>query len=271
MFSSPKKVEIKRRIPASEPNILYKNPKAQYINEDAGKIHEYFHLFPEKIDIIFHLAAHARIQPSFKSPLSTLRNNSITTAAICEFARHKGAKVIYAGSSSFYAGVFENPYSFSKWQGEQVCEMFGKIYNLPYVITRFFNVYGQRQPTIGKFATIIGIFERQFKEGKNLTIVGDGEQRRDFTHVQDICSGLIELAFSENQGIYNLGTGINYSINELADIVINFAGHKNIKKTYLPQRPGEARVTLADISKTLKETNWKPKYNLETYLKEKIK
>ena len=214
------------------------------------------------VDIIYHIAAEARIQPSFEDPLYTCENNSYGTALVCEYARKCGAKVVYAGSSSFYGGVYLNPYAFAKWQGEEACKMYSKVYDVPTGIARFFNVYGPRNPQIGQYTPVVAIFEKQIKENGVLTVVGDGEQRRDFTHVFDICRGLIAIAEGDWRGeVFNLGTGTNHSINELADM---FGGSKE----YIPARPGEARITLADISETTRLTGWEPKYKLENYVKE---
>lgn len=215
----------------------------------------------KNIDVIFHLAAESRIQPSFENPLYTCENNSLGTAIVCEYARKNGCKVVYAGSSSFYGGVYLNPYAFAKWHGETMCKMYSEVYDVTTGVARFFNVYGPRNPLIGQYTPVVAIFEEQTKDGVPLTIVGDGEQRRDFTHVYDICSGLIAISKGDWSGdVFNLGTGINHSINELANM---FGG---VKK-YLPQRPGEARETLADISKTTEMTGWKPEYSLEDYVK----
>lgn len=255
--------------------VEYRRDDVEYILDDAANIQEWNHELPKYVDIIFHLAACSRIQPSFKNPLNTLRNNVVTTAAVCEFARHKEAKVVYAGSSSFYAGPMKNPYSFSKWQGEQVCEMYRNVFSLNTSIARFFNVYGPRQPIFGKYATVIGIFERQYKNFEKLTVVGTGEKRRDFTHVSDICDGLIAIGNHATNDTYNLGTGVNYSINEVADMFINLSAQDpkrrhlaSLTKEYIADRPGEALETLADISKTTKELGWTPKQKLENYLRE---
>jgi UDP-glucose 4-epimerase len=140
--------------------------------------------------------------------------------------------------------------------------MYSETYKLKTVIARFFNVYGPRHPSSGPYATVVGIFEELTKNKKPLTVVGDGEQRRDFTHVDDICSGLMAISRDDYKGeVFNLGTGINYSINELATF---FGG----ERVYLSQRPGETRNTLADISKTAKLTYWQPIKNLQDYIKE---
>ena len=214
------------------------------------------------VDIVFHLAALARIQPSFDNPREYFSINATGTAEVLEYARRSNAKVIYAGSSSAYGGPKLNPYSFAKYTGEQLCEMYSSVYGLSTVIARFFNVYGKRQPTTGPYATVVGVFEKQTARNEFLTITGDGNQRRDFTHVSDIVRGFISLSQTEWNGeIFNLGTGINYSINELAAM---FGGTKK----YIPRRPGEAQNTLADISKTAKETGWIPEINLKDYVRE---
>ena len=214
------------------------------------------------IDIVFHLAAEARIQPSFEDPLYTCENNSYGTAIVCEFARKNNSMVVYSGSSTFYGGVFLNPYAFAKWQGEEVIKMYTEIFKIKSGIARFFNVYGPRNPQIGQYTPVVAIFERQVSNNNPLTIVGDGEQRRDFTHVSDICSGLIAISDEDRAAeAYNLGTGVNYSINELADMFDH-------PKQYLPSRRGEARNTRADICKTTKELSWIPKIKLVDYVKE---
>lgn len=214
------------------------------------------------VDVVFHLAAEARIQPSFENPLYTCENNAYGSAVVAEFARRTKCKVVYAGSSSFYAGVYLNPYAFAKWQGEEVFKMYSKVYDVSAGIARFFNVYGPRNPLIGQYTPVVAIFEEQTKSNSDLTIIGDGEQRRDFTHVYDICDGLIAISKGDWRGdIFNLGTGVNHSINELADM---FGG----KKKTLPSRPGEAIATQADISYTTEKTGWVPKHTLKDYVAE---
>ena len=169
--------------------------------------------FPHDVEIIFHLAAEARIQPSFKDPLYTCFNNTYGTTVVCEFARKNNCMLVYAGSSTFYGGVYLNPYAFAKWQGEEVIKMYSKVYGLKSGIARFFNVYGPRNPLIGQYTPVVAIFEQQKLKGEPLTIVGDGEQRRDFTHVYDICRGLISISEEDRKATaYDLGTGKNYSI-----------------------------------------------------------
>lgn len=228
----------------------------KYALSDKVTVEKYF----KNIDIIFHLAAESRIQPSFDMPLYTCHNNAYGTAVVADFARENNCKVVYAGSSSFYGGVYLNPYAFTKWQGEEVLKMYSKVYGVSVGIARFFNVYGPRNPLIGQYTPVVAIFEEQMKSKSPLTVIGDGEQRRDFTHVFDICEGLITISKDNWQGeIFNLGTGTNHSINELANL---FGG----KIKYLPARSGEARATKADISFTTAMTGWVPKHTLEKYI-----
>jgi len=241
----------------------YRRPDVRYWIEDIRNINH--RKFEESFDIVFHLAALSRIQPSFKNPLETISVDSYGTAEVCEYARRSNAKVVYAGSSSFYAGPYLNPYAFAKWQGEEMCRLYAECFGVSTAIARFFNVYGKRQPEEGDYATVVGIFERQYKDGDILTITGTGEQRRDFTHVEDICSGLIAISQGEHQGdIFNLGTATNYSINELAALF-------GRETAYIPARPGEAQTTLADISYTVDKTGWTPTRDLEEYVSQFIK
>tara|TARA_R100000900_G_scaffold71122_2_gene56229 strand:+ start:8227 stop:9084 length:858 start_codon:yes stop_codon:yes gene_type:complete len=238
------------------------NPSAKYIFDDFKKYLSTPSIGLEGVEVIFHIAAEARIQPSFDDPLYTCENNSYGTAVVCEYARKNNCMVVYAGSSSFYGGVYLNPYAFAKWQGEETIKMYTKVYGIKSGIARFFNVYGPRNPRIGQYTPVVAIFEEQMKNKSPLTIVGDGMQRRDFTHVYDICSGLIAISKKDREcKVYNLGTGRNYSINELADM---FGGEKK----HLPARPGEARNTLADISESIKELDWQPKRQLFDYVQE---
>ena len=164
------------------------------------------------------------------------------------------------GSSSAFGGPKLNPYAFAKYIGEELCDLYSKVYNLSTVTARFFNVYGERQPVTGPYATVIGIFENQVRENTPLTVTGDGTQRRDFTHVDDIVSGLVSLSKKEWKGeMFQLGTGVNYSINEVA-------GYFSDNVIYIPKRPGEARVTLADIEPIKNAVGWSPAINLKEYI-----
>ncbi len=231
----------------------------KYWIDDIRNINTYKYK-EENFEVVYHLAALARIQPSFLDPLTYLSTDMMGTSNVLEYARRNGSRVVYAGSSSAFGGPMLNPYAFAKYTGEQVCEMYNKVYGMSVVTARFFNVYGERQPTSGAYATVVGIFEGQSKRGIPLTITGDGEQRRDFTHVSDIVSGFQLLGEEEhNAEIYQLGTGKNYSINNLANMF-----SENVD--YIPARPGEARNTLADYSEMKQKTGWEPKINIKEYV-----
>tara|TARA_R100001377_G_scaffold42877_1_gene24194 strand:+ start:944 stop:1819 length:876 start_codon:yes stop_codon:yes gene_type:complete len=247
------------RSPSSD--ISYKEKNVSYIIDSILNLDniKYKDL---NFDIIYHLAGLARIQPSFKDPVAYFEANTLGTVKVCDLARRCNAKIIYAGSSSAYAGPMKNPYAYTKYEGEEICKLFSKIYNISTVTARFFNVYGPRQPIEGQYATVVGIFQRQYCNGDKITITGDGEQKRDFTHVYDIVDGLIKLSVSNFSGeIYNLGTSDNFSINELASFF-------KCETTYIPERPGEARSSLADITATTKDLGWIPNQSLKTYVEE---
>jgi UDP-glucose 4-epimerase len=237
----------------------YMRDNVTYWIDDVRNLNSYKYT-NETFDTIYHLAALARIQPSFKDPLTYMGTDIMGTSHVLELARRCSAKVIYAGSSSAYAGPMLNPYAFAKYTGEQLCELYSKVYGLSTVTARFFNVYGERQPRTGPYATVLGVFEQQILDNESLTVTGTGEQRRDFTHVSDIVRGFEELGKHEwNAEVFQLGTGRNYSINELA----NFFG-ENI--SYIPSRPGEAWLTLADFSEMQEMTGWSPQVDLQDYV-----
>lgn len=213
-------------------------------------------------DVIYHLAALARIQPSFKYPTPTFNANVIGTQRVLEYARTNKTPVIYAGSSSTHGGVHKNPYTFSKWLGEELCIMYSKVFDVPTIITRFYNVYGEYMiPGDHAYSTVVQIFDEQKLKNTPLTITGDGEQRRDFTHVLDICDALIAcIDHPELRAeFFELGRGENFSINEIAQMY-------NHPITYIPSRLGETKNTLADFSKATKILGYKPFRNIKDWI-----
>jgi len=223
-----------------------------------------FDFFMEDVDVVYHLAALARIQPSFKNPAPTLEIGILGTMNILEWVREKDCKLIFAGSSSVHSGKMKNPYTFSKYVADDLCLLYKEHFDVDVSICRFYNVYGPHQLTEGKYCTVVGIFERQYKTNEPLTITGDGEQRRDFTHIDDIVSGLILTSESEtSHKTIELGRGNNYSINELAAMF-------DKETEYIEARPGEARVTLCDTSEANIKIGYKPTRNIEDYVKEVI-
>mgnify|MGYP003136269599 CR=1 FL=1 len=233
-----------------------------YVDTDIRDVVD-FSYFMEKPDVIYHLGALARIQPSFKRPAPTLETGILGTMNILEWVRELENKprVIFAGSSSVHSGKFKNPYTFSKNVADDMCMLYKEHFDVDVSICRFYNVYGPHQLTEGEYCTVVGIFERQYENQEPLTITGDGFQRRDFTHIDDIVDGLILT--SENEKCYDeieLGRGNNYSINELASMF-------NTKTTYIDERPGEAKETLCDISVAERLIGYKPTRNIEDYVK----
>ena len=219
------------------------------------------------VDVIFHMAALPRIKPSFENPKEVCDVNVVGTQNILEGAKKFNIPVIYAGSSSVHGGVYKNPYTFSKWQGEQLCEMYKKIYGLDITICRFYNVYGDYMINEGSYRTVLSIFIEQYENECPLTITSDGEQRRDFTHIDDIVDAMIKCVEHKKYGyIFELGRGKNHSINEVVDMFGDIVG-----TTYIDEIPGEARITLCD-SKLAKEVlKWKPKINLNEWIKIKLR
>ncbi len=231
-----------------------------YINID---ITESFTDWVEEFDVIFHLAALARIQPSIHNPGQTINNNFNGTLNVLEYARKNNTQVIYAGSSSKHHGFYGSPYAWSKYGGEQLCQLYSEVYDLNTTICRFYNVYGEHHIRKGTYATVLGIFEQQYLDGKPLTITDSGEQRRDFTHVDDIVDGLVRCVgkdFRAEQ--FELGSGVNYSINEIASMF-----GEDYPKEYIPKRPGEYDMTLCTDKNAENKLKWKPKNNLKDYVK----
>ena len=232
----------------------------RYFCDDVNNIFEY----DEKYDIIFHLAALSRIQPSFDNPVLTYEYNTTGTIKVLEYARLNKSKVIYSGSSSKHHNPVLSPYAMTKFLGEELCKLYRESFDLQIQIVRFYNVYGPYEIIEGDWAAVIGKWRFQLKKLKPLTIVGDGEQRRDFTHINDIVDGLILISESSSK-IYEweLGSGKNYSINEVFDI---FQKKFNCESEYIDDQRGNYRETLRLNDDALKELGWTPKGSLEEYI-----
>jgi UDP-glucose 4-epimerase len=222
-------------------------------------------LMDKDFDLIYHLAALSRIQPSFDNPSLTYDTNVTGTQMVCEFARTIGAKVVYSGSSSRWHDPYQSPYACYKHLGEEVLKMYSKVYGLNCEIARFYNVYGPSEIVNGDWAAVIGIWRRQVRDGEKITIVGDGEQRRDFTHVVDIVDGLYKIGLTDesHEDAWELGTGLNYSINEVYSMFKKKFGTDHIS---IPDQPGNYRVTLRENNDTVERLKWEPKDRLENYI-----
>jgi UDP-glucose 4-epimerase len=251
----------------------YIHPQAQFIDADIRNLGAIKPLF-KGVDFVFHFAAVSRITPSLQNPEECFEVNVKGTENVlraCE--AYKIQKVIFAGTSSVYGdnGILPskenfvpkplNPYAQTKWQASQLGHAFSRGHYVPFVELRFFNVYGPRQSKEGNYALVMGIFFDQLRTGKELTITGDGQQRRDFVYIDDAVSAAIQaMQETATRGIFNIGSGKSTSVSELASLI-------SPCQTYIPAKPGEVKETLADISRAKVMLNWRP----QTPLKQGIK
>ena len=247
---------------------FYKNSKARYAKVDISN-YQLSNIFYSGVDYVFHLAAESKIGPAIENPIRATQKNVVGTCTVLQCARQWGVKkVIYSSTSAAYGDNPTpniesqpddclNPYSVTKVAGEKLCQMYTDLFDLKTVTFRYFNVYGDRAPKKGQYAPVIGIFQRQKAAGEPLTIVGDGEQRRDFIHVSDVVNANILAATKDIDDecygtVYNVGSGKNYSVNQIADWI-------STNQTNIPPRDGEARVTLANVERMKLTFGWEPK------------
>ena len=254
---------------------FYWNDKSINVNGDITDYAFMKNVVSKNVKYIFHLAAESRLQPAINNPIEAVRKNSLGTTVMLQCAREAGVKrFIYSSTSSGYGNNTWpndetqpddclNPYSASKVSGEKFCKMYYDLYGLETVSLRYFNVFGDRCPTRGQYAPVIGIFDRQKEEGKSLTIVGTGEQRRDFVHVKDVARAnyLASIMPIKKGGhdyageVFNVGSGKNYSIKEIADCI-------DTKQINIAERDGEMDTTLADITKIGDVIGWAPEIDV---------
>ena len=227
----------------------------------------------EGVEYVFHLAAHSRIQVAMENPKQCLETNIQGTVNMLEGARLAGVRRFVNSSTSSLYGLKNEPplvetmptdclnqYSASKRSAEIMCQMYHNLYGLRTITLRYFNVYGDRQPLKGQHAPVIGLFLEQAKRGEPLTIVGDGLQRRDFTHVSDVVQANMDAMMCNFSGIeVNIGTGTNHSVQDIANMISD-------NQKFIPSREGEARDTLAMIYKAAVALNWFPRVKLEDYI-----
>jgi len=260
---------------ASDNGTFYWNEQSKNYKMDICNFELIKPLFKD-VDCVFHLAAESRIMNCIQNPLKAINSNVLGTANVLQASRENGVKrVIYSSTSSAYGNNPTpnvehqpddclNPYSLSKVSGEKLCSMYTNLFGLKTIILRYFNVYGRRQPAKGQYAPVLGLFFGQRDQGQPLTVVGDGNQRRDFANVVDVVEAniLSSTANIENSlfgTVFNVGSGVNYSVIELA---------KMISKDYvfIEKRPGEVAETLADISKIKAVLGWQPTICLEKWI-----
>tara|TARA_R110000803_G_scaffold45587_3_gene95998 strand:+ start:5958 stop:6803 length:846 start_codon:yes stop_codon:yes gene_type:complete len=232
-----------------------------YMADDIENIGE----MAKDFDIIYHLAALAHIQESFNNPQENFRVNTVGTQKVCEFARLTGAKLVYAGSASRWCDPHTSPYSTSKFLGEEIIKMYRKSYGLNMEIARFYNVYGKGEKVDGRETSVIGIWRHNIQNNIPLTIVGDGNQKRDFTHVEDIVDGLWRIGVKnlKHDDAWELGTGISYSVNDLFDM---FNERFSTQRMHIEDQQGNVRESLRENDDSIKKLGWNPTDKLKNYI-----
>ena len=236
---------------------------ATYIQGDIRDITDY-KFIEEGIDVVYHLAALARIQPSFLEPIDYFQTNATGTMNLAKWCAENNIPIVYAGSSSHHSGKFKNPYTFSKDVAEEILGLFQIHYGLKFTTTRFYNVYGPHHLKEGGYCTLIGKWENAIENGKPITVYGDGTKTRDFTHVDDIVDALIRIVDQNAWNtVFELGRGQSYSINEVAEMFNPVTGIN-----YENDKPGEALDTLCDTSYAKTILGWYPTKNLKDYIKQ---
>ena len=242
-----------------------KDNESNLVKYIKGDIESIDTISESNFDVCFHLAAQSRVQPSFENPEDAFRVNVKGTLKVMEWAKKQNVKVIYAGSSSKHHDPSDSPYAMTKFLGEEVCKLYKKSYSVNVEISRFYNVYGPYATLDEKFGNVIGIWTYQAMKGKPLTIVGDGEQRRDFIYVGDLVDGLIRIANTElkHEDAWEIGTGVNYSINELFEM---FNKKFNVSSVKIEDQPGNYRKTLRINDDMIKKLHWSPEDRLNDYI-----
>jgi UDP-glucose 4-epimerase len=279
-------------------SLLAKGHEVVVIDNESSEVHDHFY-FNDKatyhkldiadyqatrsvydgVDYVFHCAAESRIQPAILNPLLAIRTNTLGTGTVLQCSREASVKkIMYSSTSSGYGLVNEppleetmpddclNPYSVSKVSGEKLCKMYNDLFGVKTVIFRYFNVYGNREPLKGPYAPVVGLFLRQHRAGQPLTIVPDGTQRRDFTHVEDVVQAnllAMEVDHEHYGEVFNVGTGTNHSVLELAAMISD-------NTVEVEERMGEAYITLANNQKIRDVLGWVPTKHIGDYVKEEL-
>jgi UDP-glucose 4-epimerase len=234
---------------------------ARYI---AGHTKDIERHVKEMPDIVYHLGEYSRVEKSFDDAAMVWDLNIVGTLAVLEFCRKNGIKIVYAGSSTKFGdgglGRYQSPYAWTKALNTELVGNYGSWFNLPYAITYFYNVYGPREIASGPYATLIGIFGELYLHGKPLKVVRPGTQKRNFTYVEDIVSGLILVGNKGEGDDYGIGSERSYSIIDVAKMF-------RTKIAMLPERQGNRMGSSINTSK-VRALGWKPKHQLKDYIKE---
>lgn len=245
------------------------HPKLRFVNADIVDRDQLAPAFAG-IDWVFHLAGIADIVPSIERPDAYFQNNVLGTLNVLQCARDAGIKrLVYAASSSSYGIPAQYPtpesapiqpqypYALTKYMGEELVLHWAKVYKLPALSLRLFNVYGPRSRTTGAYGAVFGVFLAQKLNGKPYTVVGDGKQTRDFTYVKDVANAFVQAARSEASGeALNVGSGNHYSVNYLVGLLGGEVVH-------IPKRPGEPDCTFADTTRIRQVLDWAPQVSFE--------
>ena len=246
----------------------------KYIKGDTKDIFKLIDFTP---DIIYHLGEYSRVEQSFEDMRIVYEYNKIGTFEVLEFVRQRGSKLIYAGSSTKFGdgGIARNtsPYAWTKASNTELVINYGNWYGINYAITYFYNVYGPREISTGKYATLIALFKEKMKKNEPLTIVSPGTQKRNFTHVDDIIDGLIAVGKDGYGDEFGIGNDQAYSVIEVAEMFLGMSKEEAIKEgkiLMLPERRGN-RMSAEVITDKTKAIGWKPKYKLIDYINQIIR
>jgi len=235
--------------------------KVTYIEGLTSDIEKLITFVP---DMVYHLGEYSRVEQSFDDMDKVWRYNKDGIFAVLQFVRQHGCKILYAGSSTKFGdgglGRSASPYAWTKASNTELVENYGTWFNVPYAITYFYNVYGDREIQTGKYATLIALFKEKMKQGEPLTIVSPGEQKRNFTHINDIINALVLVGENGYGDEFGIGSPESYTIKEIAEM---FGGEIEM----LPERKGN-RMTADVVSAKTEALGWKPKHTIEDYINE---
>lgn len=231
----------------------------KYIEGSTSEINNLINFKPS---VVYHLGEYSRVEQSFEDIDKLWRYNKEGIFAVLQFCRENNSKIVYAGSSTKFGdgglGRSQSPYAWCKATNSELVKNYGAWFNLNYAIVYFYNVYGPREISKGRYATLIGLFKEKIKNNEKLTVVRPGTQKRNFTHVQDIIEGLILVGEKGNGDNYGIGSPESYSILEIADFF-------KTPIIMIPERPGNRMDAEIDTSKT-KALGWNPKWSIKDYL-----
>ena len=238
-------------------------PNVTYITGETRDIREVVKFSP---DYIYHLGEYSRVEQSFEDIEKVWRYNKDGIFAVLQFCRSSGAKIIYAGSSTKYGdggtGKSQSPYAWTKSSNTELVVNYGKWFDVPYAITYFYNVYGEREISDGKYATLIALFIRKYMNGEKLSVVSPGTQKRNFTYIDDIIDGIVLVGEKGNGDEYGIGNQQAYSILEIAEIF-------NSEIEMLPERKGN-RMTADVMTSKTSALGWSAKASVREYIKKII-